>query len=198
MPDFGNAPSSIWWCERKSETETYVLAAGILSALTVISVCVVDIDIVVSAFVARRYHLDFGRRGSRVGLLQVLYPVVHITFRIAEVVSRIALLTVCVVISGFELRVRGLVASFSLLALDYLITWIVLWRYSPKSERWVIHFFVALSFMIADMAKFVDRPGFCYPARRISLAIGRQSCPSMRFLILSPCRVGSHRWIAKQ
>ena len=85
----GDKPSSIWWCEPKSQAETYVLAAGILSALTVISICVVDVDIVVSAFVARRYHLDFRRRGSRVGFLQVLYPAVHIIFRITEVVARI-------------------------------------------------------------------------------------------------------------
>ena len=176
---FGEKPSSIWWCEPKSELETYVLAAGILSALLVISICVVDIDIVVSAFVAKRYHLDFRRRGSRVGVLQILYPAVHIIFRISEVVARIALLTACMVVSGFELRLPGLIASASLFALDFLITLVILRRYSPRTERWGIHIFVGLSFMIADMTKFVDRPGFCYPARRISLAVGRHGPGSL-------------------
>ena len=171
--ELGESPSSIWWCEPKSAFETYILAFGILSALVVISICVVDIDIVVSAFVARRYHLDFRRRGSRVGVLQILYPVVHIIYRIAEVVARISLLTACVLVSGFELHLSGLIASFSLIAVDFLIALLILRKYSPRSERWAIHFFVALGFLIADMAKFVDRPGFSYPARHISLALGR-------------------------
>ena len=178
--ELGESPSSIWWCEPKSAFETYILAFGILSALVVISICVVDIDIVVSAFVARRYHLDFRRRGSRVGVLQILYPVVHIIYRIAEVVARISLLTACVLVSGFELHLSGFIAACSLIAVDFLIVLLILRKYSPRSERWAIHFFVALGFLIADMAKFVDRPGFSYPARHISLAIGRWERESWR------------------
>jgi len=190
--ELGESPSSIWWCEPKSAFETYILAFGILSALVVISICVVDIDIVVSAFVARRYHLDFRRRGSRVGVLQILYPVVHIIYRIAEVVARISLLTACVLVSGFELHLSGLIASFSLIAVDFLIALLILRKYSPRSERWAIHFFVALGFLIADMAKFVDRPGFSYPARHISLALGRWR--KLQLLLVCGTAYAVSRW----
>ncbi|CAJ1440699.1 unnamed protein product, partial [Effrenium voratum] len=175
--------SYIWWCELKSTMDTIILGLAVVSALTVLSINVVDIDLAVSVFVARRYHFDLRVRGSRVGYLQVFYPAAHIIFRIAEVLWRISMLVAFAAVTAFQLGVLGVLLTALVCTAEYLCMLIILKRHSPKDEACGVHFIVAAFLVVADVTRFVDRPGFCYPARRISRAVDRWR--KVQFLLLA-------------
>ncbi|CAJ1335896.1 unnamed protein product [Effrenium voratum] len=163
--------------------DTIILGLAVVSALTVLSINVVDIDLAVSVFVARRYHFDLRVRGSRVGYLQVFYPAAHIIFRIAEVLWRISMLVAFAAVTAFQLGVLGVLLTALVCTAEYLCMLIILKRHSPKDEACGVHFIVAAFLVVADVTRFVDRPGFCYPARRISRAVDRWR--KVQFLLLA-------------
>ena len=163
--------SLLWWCEPKSMLETYILGFSIISQMMVISICVVDLDIATSAFVARRYDMSrSGLRGKRP--MQVLYPAFHIIFRICEVVSRIIVLCSFLAVCAFYCGLLGILTTACVCVLDLVVLLMILQRYSPGDEAICVHLVVAGAMLVTDAARFVDRPGFCYPANCISKAAG--------------------------
>lgn len=159
------------FCEKNTEFETMLLTGATIVALCVVSLGVVDIDIAVSAYVARRYHFDPWRRGTRAGRLQWLYPAVHASFRTVEVILRVMLLVESVVLARFLTGPLGAVLASSFVGFDFILGVAILRSCSPRTERLIIHTFVGVGLLLADVARFVDRPGFCQPAKRISRAM---------------------------
>lgn len=149
--------------------DTYLLGAAVLSALFVVSLGVLEVDFAVSAYVAKRYHFDPKRQGTRLGRLQFLYPLFHGLFRITEVLMRVVLLMEFMVFMISKVgRPLGKAVSLSAIAIDYIIgVALVKWR-SPKSEKLIVHAMVGVGLLLANVVVFVDMPGFCRPARLIS------------------------------
>ncbi|CAK9007006.1 RAC family serine/threonine-protein kinase-like [Durusdinium trenchii] len=172
--------SRIWWCEPKTRLETYVLGFSILSQLLVISFSVVDVDIGTSAFLARRYDVSRSMQGKTMMLR--LYPFFHILGRISEVMARIAMLCSFLGIAAYKMGLLGAFTTCLVVLLDLAVLLMILQRYSPEDESIYIHFAVACGLLVADGARYVDRPGFCYPARCISRAVDRWH--RLQFLLL--------------
>lgn len=133
--------------------------------LILVGLGVIEIDVRVSTYVLKRYHLNPDIRGSRAGRFQWLYPFCHQLFRMSEVSWRVSVLSVSFFISsnlvGKELTmVAGLI--------DFGVCFGLLNHYSPNKERVLVHSLMALLFVVADLAHFVDQPNFAYPAQQIS------------------------------
>eukprot|EP00929_Paragymnodinium_shiwhaense_P013477 TRINITY_DN121321_c0_g1_i1.p1 TRINITY_DN121321_c0_g1~~TRINITY_DN121321_c0_g1_i1.p1 ORF type:complete len:1389 (-),score=277.89 TRINITY_DN121321_c0_g1_i1:75-4154(-) len=159
------------WFNSHKDFESFLLACGSLSALLIVSLAIVDVDIGVSGFVSARYHFDPRRRGSRLGRLQFLYPFGHGTFRAAEVVLRAAVITQIVVVLELTDGNRGLICALAIVASDFAAGVALLRWQSPPEEKLSIHCLVGVGLLLANVARFVDRPGFRRPARLVSLAV---------------------------
>eukprot|EP00929_Paragymnodinium_shiwhaense_P067191 TRINITY_DN33822_c0_g1_i1.p1 TRINITY_DN33822_c0_g1~~TRINITY_DN33822_c0_g1_i1.p1 ORF type:complete len:1028 (-),score=165.69 TRINITY_DN33822_c0_g1_i1:15-3098(-) len=152
--------------------EVQNLEAQILLCTTVVSIVivacgVVDVDTSVSTYVTKRWHFDLARRGSRAGRFQCLFPFVHLGFRTVEVLSRVALLVVLFALMGSRRNKTLKLLAFFFFFVDYVIGILVLRRFSPREELLLVHGFVAVAMLLADIVRFVDMPGFCHPSRRI-------------------------------
>jgi len=155
---------------KHADIETYVLGCASVSTLCVVSLGVIEVDVAVSAFVAKRYHFDPSQRGSRSGGMQWLYPAFHAAYRISEVVMRVTMLTLFVFILASS-DVHGKALGLALIGFDFVIGVAVLRLFSPAAERGVVHILVGVGLILANVMQFVDRPGFTYPARLISRVI---------------------------
>lgn len=145
-----------------------VLTFATLSALSVVSVAVVEVDTSVSAHVAKQYHLNTERRRRR--HFQFLYPLSHVVYRTVEVIMRCMVLSLCIVLASAD-GVRGAMGAATICIVEYTIGVALLWWWSPAGERFIVHLLIGLGFLVADVAAFVDMPCFCRPARRISRAV---------------------------
>lgn len=155
--------------DQELDLDTVILGAATVMAIFTVSVCIVEIDNSVSKYVSRRYHFDLSVQGKRVGRFQCLYPLIHGSFRTVEIVLRVVMIVLFLIFSNYIYpNGIGLAAGLGVVFLDYVVGVLILRRHSPAEEQLPLHLLVGIVLLIADVVKFVDRPGFCHPARKIS------------------------------
>lgn len=175
-----------WECGVSPAREGAIMSSAILSALCVVSLSVVDVDLAVSSYVAARYHLDPKVRGTRAGRVQFLYPLVHVLFRMAEVLYRMTLLTGFIAFTQVSVSSAlarsmqttqaadaGAIVPVVVVAIDFALVVGMLRKHSPPQEQLVIHMTVGIGLMVADVIRYVDMPGFCRPATRLRRKVER-------------------------
>jgi len=158
------------------DVDTYILGAAVLSALCVVSLGVLEVDFAVSAYVAKRYHFDPSRKGTRAGRTQFLYPMFHGLYRFTEVLMRVTLLVEFLVFLLAKLepllgKVVGIVVSWGAILCDFLIGVMLMKWHSPQVEKFSVHILCGVGLLVTNVVVFVDMPGFCRPARLISRAL---------------------------
>lgn len=151
-------------------TESWVLGCATLSALCVVSLAVVELDTSVSAYVAKRYHFDPMQRGRRLGRFQCIYPIFHVLYRVVEVSMRVSLLMEFLVLMMADNVDRGKIIAGTGIFVDFMVGIALMMFFAPRNERICAHIVVGMGLLLANMVLFVDMPGFCRPARRISIA----------------------------
>ncbi|CAK0876968.1 unnamed protein product, partial [Prorocentrum cordatum] len=129
-----------------------------------------QVDAAVSAYVAKRWHLDPTQRGSKAGSLQFLYPLFHVLYRVAEVSLRVTAMALLLAFTRFwwEDHFTGKALHRPSSGLAYLFGVVVCSRISTRGETQLVHMAVGIALLLANAAFFVDMPGFCYPAQRVS------------------------------
>lgn len=142
--------------------EAVFLWSSVVSLVTV-SLGIIEIDVAVSSYVVTRYHMDWRRSGTRAGRLQWLYPIAHMSFRASEVFVRVNIIS-----SLFAFCTTYQQFAVLMVLLDYACGVAALQLHSPDEERFMVHCFVAVGLLVADLSYFVDQPNFAISARRIS------------------------------
>lgn len=161
--------------------EQAVLWAANLLTLFNVSLGIIEIDVAVSSYVMKRYHLDPSRGGKRAGYFQWLYPFAHVLFRASEVFLRVTMICEYSVILRVLLQGAEWVAVGFLV--DYFVGFGLLKYYSLDKERFTPHAVIAGILMIADVAHFVDQPNFAYPAKKISQHLSKWRLLSVVILV---------------
>lgn len=180
--DGSNSPSpSYSWFFGSRDAEATVLAVSSTLMLAAVGLAIVDVDYCISFAVASRYHLDPSRRGQRTGRLQFLFPFVHVVYRMTEVIYRALMLVEMLIFCSVHFGRRGAVFGISLVVLDFLLGAYFLQRNAPREERTnvLLHLVVAVSILLANGTRFIDRPGFRRPAQAVTRLLD-----SARFLEL--------------
>jgi len=150
------------------EFGTQIVSAAAVCAIVMMSLCVVEVDASVSVYVARRYHFDPMRRGSRAGYFQFLFPIFHITLRFAEVLFRVGCLSLLAIILEEHLSWGFALTGLAVLVVGWTVGVATLALNAEQEESVVIHMLVGVALMIANVVRFADMPGFCRPAKLIS------------------------------
>lgn len=165
--------------------EVIITTFAAIFAVMTLTFAVVDVDLAVSTYVASRYHFDPRRTGTRCGGHQFLYPLVHFTFRGLEVLLRTQLLVEFIVILTMWGGLAGEVTALLVLTIDVVLLSLILQHYAPESDQFVLHLLVAAPFSVANLARFVDRPGFHLPAKYVSRHVEHLRILEMVLLLLA-------------
>lgn len=157
---------------KESEEGYWLSSASVLSfssglLLSTVTLGILEIDVVISSYVMKRYHLNPHVFGSRAGRFQWLYPAAHVAFRASEVWLRITVIT-AYTIAVDQLNIKTLLLGF---VMDYAAGVIFLYRCSPRKEGLVVHMLAGVGLLVADLVYFVDQPNYTAPARRVSTAL---------------------------
>jgi len=162
----------------------YVLWGANIITLFNVSFGIVEIDVAVSSYVMKRYHMNPKITGSRAGGLQWLYPFAHVLFRSSEVFLRVTMISLYFVILkllvGREFVLVGVL-------IDYLVGFALLKMHSPDQERLTSHAVVAGMLLFVNVAHFVDQPNFAHPAKEISKGLSIWRAISMAVLLVIIC-----------
>lgn len=157
------------------------ISSGLL--LFTVTLGILEIDVVISSYVMKRYHLNPSVLGSRAGQLQWLYPVSHVLFRASEAWMRIALITGYYVVAH-AMHMRVLLLGY---VVDYAVGVMLLYNISPRKEGLAVHLLAGVGLLVADLTYFIDQPNYTAPARRIRhrLAYWRFFCFLLTFSLVA-------------
>lgn len=140
---------------------------SIVLVLTV-SLGIIEVDLSVSSYVQQRYHMNPHIRGHTAGRLQVLYPFLHMAFRVTEVTMNV--LNIIALVDMIEEFVNQHFA-YTCVFFDYCIGVFIMHSCSPSREHIGMHLISGLFLLVADIGYYVDVPSFAAPARLASRRI---------------------------
>eukprot|EP00927_Polykrikos_kofoidii_P009358 TRINITY_DN13903_c0_g1_i2.p1 TRINITY_DN13903_c0_g1~~TRINITY_DN13903_c0_g1_i2.p1 ORF type:complete len:1219 (+),score=141.14 TRINITY_DN13903_c0_g1_i2:78-3659(+) len=147
--------------------EAAVTGLGAFLSVVVVTFTVVSLDIASSSFISSKYATHDPRFVDEERWRRVIFRIVHFLYRLFEVVSRVSM-TAIVLIWPSDDIIRWVVAGVYI-AITILLRAMALNQNAPNEELPVVHVTVATMMFIANMAKYVDRPGFRRPAERVSV-----------------------------
>lgn len=144
-----------------SVTARFILKIASLCAACIVGFAILEIDLSVSKYVKQRYQAKV----SQSGCLQRLYPLTHVTFRTTEVLMSLTILAVAMALFS---RKHGLII-IGYIVVDYFGGVLVLMHASKGSgERCYIQLVLGVPLAVTNLAFFVDRAEFAYPARVVT------------------------------
>jgi len=173
-------------CRFPPHWAVYVIWSTNVVLIATVSLGLIEIDLAISSYIFKRYHYEPERHFR---MKKSLFPLVHITFRAAEVFLRL------VVITGFVVFFKRAFARELMvvpLICDYTFGIALLVSYSPTKEHILVHVITGIGLMLADLGHFVDLPNFAAPARGITAGLTRLRL--VAFLVLSAGYLAMEYW----